>query len=175
MEKKKSPIIEVIEKIKDPNNILSEEDKDRVKKLTGDVGSAVKTSLIDLMLGQFSKVAIYDGAIQQIMKKLITKMDIMDPEELIQFLGVLAKTSTTESKNVMDMFRKQGDDFKALIEQIEHNNQKSIVVETKDESNVDGTTKTIINMSPDKKSKLLRLINKVSEDKDKVIDAEKKD
>ena len=72
------------------------------------------------------------------------------------------------------MSKKIGDDFQALIEQIEKNNSQTVIVNQKPEDVTDSNTKAIIDMSPDKKSKLLRLMEKVSQSKEKMVEDDKK-
>ena len=157
-----SPIMEVVGKIKDPENTLSTEEKNKVKNLTGDVGNAVKASLIQLLMGQFSKIDKYDAAIKTVMTELGRKIPLMDSDELVALLSVLTKTSTNESKNVMEVFKKQGDDFKTLISELQKMSKDGDVINAEDIDENSIRAKPIIDLSPEKKDKVLRLVQKLS-------------
>lgn len=162
----KTPIMEIVEKLDNPDNLLSDEEKNKIKNLTGDVGSAVKTSLISLMMGQFTKIAAYDNAVNKVLKTLTERIEMMEPDELITFLGVLTKTSASESKTVLELFKKQGDDFKSIVEQLQKISiTKEKVINEKGEE-VSEELKPIINLSQSKKDKVLRLMERLSKSED---------
>lgn len=157
----KTPIMEIVEKLDNPDNLLSDEERNKIKSLTGDVGSAVKTSLISLMMGQFTKIAAYDNAVNKILKTLTERIEMMEPEELITFLGVLTKTSASESKTVLELFKKQGDDFKAIVDQLQKISITKEKVINEEGEEVSEELKPIINLSQNKKDKVLRLMERL--------------
>ena len=159
----KLPIVDIVNKLKDPLNSLTEEEKNQIKMITGDVGSAVKASLIQLLMGQFSKVDTYNAAIDQVMKSLLAKIPLMETDELIASLSVLTKTSTTAAKGVMDVFQKQGNNMKELVEDLQKLAKKGRIVDAEDLEDEPKKPKSIINLPPEKKDKLIRLMHKLSD------------
>lgn len=157
------PILEIVNKLNDPTNSLTDEEKNQVRLLTGNVSSAVKTSLIQLLMGQFSQVNRYNEAINNIMKSLNTKMVGMETDELIALLSVLTKTSEKSAKSVMEMFKKQGDDVKGLIEGLEKMAKKGSIVDGDDLDSPKIRERKILPLSDEKKDKLLRVVKKFTE------------
>jgi len=160
-----TPIVEIVEKLRNPESELTPAERNAVRNLTGNVDSAVKTSLVQLLMGRFNKVAAYDDAINKVLAKLMEKLQIMDPDELVAMLTTLAKVSASESKNVLELFKKSGDNIEDVIKSLRKESvKKTIDTDPRDDKN-------IIDMSPEKTDKILRLIDKLGQD-GKLVDVE---
>jgi hypothetical protein len=158
-----SAIDEVIGMLNDPANMLKAEEKKGIRELTSDTESALKSSLVHLLMDGVNKSKLYDDASRQITSVLMQRASIMAPDELIEMLKVISKISTAEAKGVMDMFKKQDDSFKKMIKDINEDKGEAALTE-----NAKGSP--LLGLSPDKADKVLRLMDKLNESK--IVDAE---
>jgi hypothetical protein len=156
-----------MEKLQNPGNNLTPEERKRVRELTANTENTLKASLVNLLMGQFSKIAVYDTAIQTAIQMLTERARTMSDEDLIAFCGALAKVNASESKNVLDLFKKHDSDLKTFLKELQKVNQQKPIYEEGDVDEVLATTKdgraTIARLSPEKKEKFLKLFGKLKD------------
>lgn len=162
---------DILGKLNNPQNSLTVEDRKKIKQTTGNIENNIKTSLVNLLMGQFSKVAVYDTAIGSVIEKLSQRAQHMDTEELIAFLSVLTKVNASETKNVLDLFKKNDTDVKQFIQEIQKISKTSAVLQ--EEEDMKDSVK--ISLTPEKKERILQLMDKMTEKEKKEDIVIKKD
>jgi len=150
-----TPFEDIMQRLENPENNLTEEQKNNLKSVTNDVGSVVKSSLISLLLGQFNKVATYESAAQSIIQQLSERAVAMETDELISFLSVLAKANAMETKTIMDMFKKNENDVGKIVKEI----QKISKPELSEKPVIDITSSSTV-LSAEKQERILRFLEK---------------
>jgi hypothetical protein len=153
---------ELLEMFKDPNNQLTPDQKMSIKNISGNVENAVKASIINLLMGQFSKISVYDAAIGQVIQILATRAAGMDTEELISFLGVLSKVNASESKTVLELFKKQDNDFGKLMKELQKLTKSNPSSDDDMDSFLNKREEKVIELSPEKREKVLKYLNDVT-------------
>jgi len=158
-----SPIMEITTQLQNPENVLTASDKENLKFLANSE-NAVKISLVNLFMDQFKTVKNYDETINKLVDHLGNKMTALEPYELINLLGVLSKSRSTEAKNIMDIFKKQGDDIKIIFKETQKISRNKMNQDNSEEETETKEDNPLMNMSPEKRDKLLRVINKLKGD-----------
>jgi len=158
-----NPFQEIVEKLQDPDNMLSTQQRDQVRNLTGSVDNFVKASLINLLMGQFTKISAYESAIQQIVQELSRKAPSMDTDELIAFLTTLAKVNASETKTTLDLFKKNDNDVKQFIKEIQKITKERPAGRDDTEDIIDDSTVESIELTPEKKEKAMRLLSAIQD------------
>ena len=150
-------------RLKDPESLLTPEEKNKLRSLSSNAESSIKASLVNLLMNQFTKVSVYDKAMAEVIKLLIDRSQTMEDDDLLTFLSVLTKTSSVESKNIMDLFKKNDNDLKHFLNEIKKLQRSSSGIDDVDEiiDSNDEEKKTLSRMDPEKKEKLIQLINKM--------------
>jgi 3-methyladenine DNA glycosylase AlkC len=151
---------DIMGKLNNPENQLSVSDRMTVRNIAGDVESAVKSSLVELMMGQFSKISAYDAVAGAVMKQLVDRAPLMDTEELLNFLNIVSSTSSKEAKAILDQFKKAENDIRIIFKE----QSQKVVDEQKMEQqilNVEGKEVKKNTFSGEQKEKMLKLIRKV--------------
>jgi hypothetical protein len=142
------------------NSVITPDERSNVRKRDRNVENTVKESLVQLIIGGFNKVSAYDSVISEIVKQLSQRALQMDTNELLGFLAVLSKASSADSKTMLEMFRRSDSDLKRYISEL----QKIVGV---DDNIVDATINqpkedpVQIDLSPEKKEKVLRLLERM--------------
>jgi len=154
-----NPMMNITSELTNPGNYLTTDEKDKIKSLSN-IENSVKVGLVNLFMDQFGKVKSYDIAIDKLVTTLMDKVPFLEPDELTNLLSVLTKTRSIEAKSILDAFKKQGDDIKVIIKEVSKEKKGKGASEEEEE---DARSKNpIMNMSPEKRDKLLRVLNKIS-------------
>jgi hypothetical protein len=152
-----SPIEELINRVNDPDNVLSSTEKSGIRGLTHSVDNVVKASLINLLMGRFSNISLYDKASNEVLKMLTSRADTMDNNELLNFLNILTRTNSLEAKNLMDVFKKDNTDMKTLLKEMEKITKNSTTINITAEK-----VEAKVELSPDKKERVIKMFQKLS-------------
>ena len=88
----------------------------------------------------------------------------MADDDLIAFMSVLAKVSSVESKNIMDLFKKHDTDLKQFLREVKKLNEKKPGFDENTENTIDYSDQDaeLDKLSPEKKEKLVKLIDKLN-------------
>lgn len=160
----KNPIMQIVDSLQSPHNNLSEDNKKKHREITLNADNAIKTSLVNLFIERFNKIALYDKAIQDILDEVTLRASSMEHTDLVALLGVLTRTSASESKNVMDMFKKNGNDFGTLAKEL--NKLNSNLSESSKKKEEEDSSKSEVSLSQEELDRVLRFIEKVDTPKD---------
>ena len=153
------PMVDITSQLSAPENHLTIDERNNIKSLSN-IENTVKVGLVNLFMEQFGKVKNYDMAIDKIVANLMDKIPMLEPDELTNLLSVLTKTRQTEAKNILDAFKKQGDDIKIIIREVQKEKKGKGQEEVEEEEA--RANNPLMSMSPEKRDKLLRVLNKMS-------------
>jgi hypothetical protein len=156
--------MQIVDSLQSPHNNLSEDNKKKHREITLNADNAIKTSLVNLFIERFNKIALYDKAIQDILDEVTLRASSMEHTDLVALLGVLTRTSASESKNVMDMFKKNGNDFGTLAKEL--NKLNSNLSESSKKKEEEDSSKSEVSLSQEELDRVLRFIEKVDTPKD---------
>lgn len=152
------PFEELVEKL-NPDHALTVPERNQVRNMGSNVNNVVKSSLINLLMGQFSKISAYEAAIGNIITKLAEKTNEMDTDELISLLHVLTKVNASETKNVMDLFKKNDSDVQNIIKELQKLAKEKPSMREDTEDIIEQTEVKQSVLSPQKQEKLIRLFD----------------
>ena len=162
----KSPMEDIIEKLKNPDNMLTEAQRNNIKNLTGNVENVVKASLINLLMGQFTKITAYESAIGEIVKRLADVSKQMDTDELISLLSVLTKATAVESKSVLDLFKKNDNNVGRLLKEVQKITKITPSMRDDSDEIINNEEANMNKLSLEKKEKLLQMLENMKENKE---------
>jgi len=155
MEEDKTAAQELIDKFSQPGMNLSTDQRNKAKLVGAE--NSVRQSLVELILGQFNKVAAYDVTISKIMSILTEKAQLMETNELLGMLAVLSKASGNDSKTILEMFKRPDSDLKRYVSELQ-----KIVGEKENIVDAEVVKEEVtINLSPEKQERVLRLLEKM--------------
>lgn len=112
-----NPLKNIDDKINDPLSKTSEGEV-ALRSTLDNSSSAVKSSLIQLLMSDFNKVERLDELTQKVLGKIGDDLDSLDPDSLIDLLDKLNSASATKTKSIYELFRTQGSDVERILEEL---------------------------------------------------------